>query len=418
MNENSEQIKPELLSLILKKSFWKANKNKVIKEMFEPPLDKLYKSIEAFHEQYQEDLDKDKLWEIIKVDHPTLTLAQKMDIKTVLDGVRDLGTWSEEFGNKILTAVWKEQVFTMVAKYGIDGAQGKIKDLEGLKEILDKHGSDFIPKDSFMECSSGIDELIEQESTGTKWGFQLKSLHDKLGGMSAGHFLQLMARPDCGKTAFLVSCVAAPGGWADQGAVIDWYANEEPVKRTRWRCISAFTGLTKDKLIEHKDEATLLWEKLRSKVRTIEIPFGTPVERIAARTRDRKPDIVIVDQLDKLGVRPLAGEFAGETDRIRLLYIKFREIAKQHNCLVVGVCQASADAEGHTIVTYDMAENSKTGKAAECDVFLGIGRRALKDGMLEEDYTRWITCSKNKLDTGWKGVITSKLQPTISRFEV
>lgn len=418
MSEINVQVKPELLSLFLKKSFWRNYRNKIIKEMFEPPLDKLYKSIEAFHDSYSEDLDPDKLWEIVKIDNPTLTLAQKMDIKAVIDSLVDIKEWTSEFAHKVLDAVYREQVFTAVAKLGIDGVHGKVKDLEGLKDIVHKYGDSFVPKDAFVECEADIDELMEQEATTKKWSWQLTSLQERLGGVGQGTFVQLMARPDCGKTAMLVSSVAAPGGWADQGALIDWYANEEPVKRTRWRCISSYTGLTKEKLIENREEAGKLWSKLRGNIRTIEIPFGTPVERIAGRTRDRRPDIVIVDQLDKLGVRPLAGDFAGETDRIRLLYIKFREIAKQYNCLVVGVCQASADAEGHTIVTYDMAENSKTGKAAECDVFLGIGRRPLKDGMVEEDYTRWITCSKNKLDTGWKGVLPCKLLPSISRFEV
>jgi hypothetical protein len=109
------------------------------------------------------------------------------------------------------------------------------------------------------------------------------------------------------------------------------------------------------------------------------------------------------------------GGFAGETERLRMLYVKFREIAKRSNCLVIGVCQASADAEGKTIVTYDQAENSKTGKAAECDVFLGIGRTPMSG--LEENYSRWITCSKSKLDSGWKGTGVCKLNPQLSRYE-
>jgi len=249
-----------------------------------------------------------------------------------------------------------------------------------------------------------------------RWCFNLKSLHDKVGALSPGHFFQFMGRPDAGKTAFIISCVAGPGGWADQGAVVDWYVNEEPVKRTRWRCMSAYSGMTKEQLMKDVTSAKSIWGKIKQNVRTIDIPFGTPVEQIAYRTRDRKPDIVIVDQLDKLGVRPLAGNFAGETERIRLLYIKFREIAKTYNALTVGVCQASAEAEGKRVVTYDMAENSKTGKAAECDLFGAVGRNPLSDNMVEEDYHRWITISKSKLDSGWKGSIGCMMEPTLSRY--
>jgi len=352
-------IKPEILSLILLKDFWKKHKGLVLESMFEPPMNKVFKSIEDFHNNYTDDLNKEKLWEIVKVDHPTLTTAQKTDIYEVIDSIKETSEWTEEFAFKILRSLWKQEVFTQIAKFGIDGTQGKHETLEGLKELIDKHSPNFILKDTFIECLAGIDDLIDDDAHTKKWNFQLSSLQEKLGGMSAGHFLQLMARPDAGKTAFVVSSVASPGGWADQGANVDWYVNEEPVKRTRWRCISAFSGLTKERLIQNNAEASKLWGTIKERVRTIDIPFGTPVEQIAARTRDRKPDIVIVDQLDKLGVRPLAGNFNAETDRIRLLYIKFREIAKAYNCLVVGVCQASAAAEGHTIVTYDMAEKNR-----------------------------------------------------------
>jgi len=412
----SEEFKPQLLSLILLKSFWKDNKHLVMRSMFPPPMDKLYNSIEAFHDQYQEDLDKFKLWEIVKIDNPTMTTQQKAELYAVVERATSVHGWTPEFANKVLTAAWKEQVFNDVAKYGIDGAHGKIKDLEGLKDIIEKHSPFFIPKNIYVECLDDIDDLLAAEQTLKQWLFQLKPLNDNVGGLSPGHFFQFMGRPDAGKTAFVISCVAAPGGWADQGAKIDWYVNEEPVKRTRWRCMSAYTGLTKEQLKQDPSNARDVWSKIKQNVRTIDIPFGTAVEQIAYRTRDRKPDIVIVDQLDKLGVRPLAGNFAGETERIRLLYIKFREIAKQYDCLTVGVCQASAEAEGKRVVTYDMAENSKTGKASECDLFGAVGRNPLSDTLTQEDYTRWITISKSKLDSGWKGSVSCRLQPTISRY--
>ena len=413
----SEQFRPELLSLILLKSFWKANKHLVLKSMFPPPMDKLFNSIEAFHDQYSEDLNKFKLMEIVKIDNPTMTTAQKAELYAVIERINNVAEWTPEFANKVLTAAWKEQVFTSIAKYGIDGTQGRVNDLEGLKEIVDKHGAFFIPKDTFIECLDDIDDLLLDEINKKRWEFALAPLAEKVGSLSPGHFFQFMGRPDAGKTAFIISCVAAPGGWADQGALVDWYVNEEPVKRTRWRCMSAYSGLTKEQLSKDTAHAKEIWGKIKQRVRTIDIPFGTPVEQIAYRTRDRKPDIVIVDQLDKLGVRPVASNFAGETERIRLLYIKFREIAKAYDCLTVGVCQASAEAEGKRVVTYDMAENSKTGKASECDLFGAVGRNPLSDNMTQEDYTRWITISKSKLDNGWKGSISCQLKPTISRYE-
>jgi hypothetical protein len=410
------QMKPELLALLLNKDFWNKYKNKIIKGMFPAPLDKLYVTIQSFHDKYDESLDKEKLWELIKIDHPTLTERQRIDLFELVDRIKDCKSWTEEFASTVLTAVWKQEVFRQITELGLKGSQGQVSTLDPLKDIVERHATTFIPKDNFVECSMDLDALIEADKHVPCWDFNLPALQDKIGGMGAGHFLQVMARPDCGKTGSLLSFVAGPKGWAEQGAKVDYYGNEEPIRRTRWRMLSSYTGLTKKKLILEKIAAKTLFNNISNNVRTFDIPFGTPIEQVALRTRDRKPDIVIVDQLDKCSVQPIAGNFVNDTERLRMLYIKFREIAKQYNCLVVGVCQASADAEGQRIVTYDMAENSKTGKAAECDVFLGIGRSPLTMTMQEEDYTRWLTISKNKLDTSWKGSVTCKLIPELSRL--
>jgi len=412
----TENLNAELLALMLRRDFWQKYKTKILKGMFPAPLDKLYLTISNFHETYEEDLDKSKLWSIMKVDHPTLTEAQRIDLYELTQNIKECPTWSDGLAEKVLTSFWKKEVARQIIEQGVKLDQNTLTTLDGLQDIVEKHGENFIPKSNFTECTADIDDLLELEANMKKWNFNLPILQQKIGGMSAAQFLQIMARPDCGKTGKIVSLVAGPEGWALQGAKIDWYVNEEPVRRTRWRCMSSLTGLTKEKLIANKDAAKEIWSTISQNVRTFDIPFGTPIEQIALRTRDRRPDIVIIDQLDKCGVTPMAGNFSSETERIRLLYIKFRAMLIAYECLGVGVCQASADAEGKTIVTYDMAENSKTGKGAECDVFMGIGRKPLTPEAMEEDYMRYITISKNKLDTGWKGTIMCKLQPQISRF--
>jgi hypothetical protein len=411
------KMQPQLLGMMLKKDFWNKHKDKLVKEMFPSPMDRFYVSVVNFHAKFAEDLDKGKLWEILKMDNPTLTDAQRIDLYELVETIKEVESWSPEFAEVVLTQLWKQEVYRQITEVGVRGMQGQLHTLEPLQDIYHKHGERFIPRDMFVECAMSIDELMEADQNTAKWMFNLPILRDKIGGLAEGQFGQIMARPDAGKTAFLTTIVCAPDGFADQGAVIDWYGNEEPIKRTRWRAMSAYTGKTKDELIADRIEAGKVWNTVSSRVRTFDIPFGTPVEHIMARTKARKPNILLVDQLDKLSVTSMTGGgFANEQERIRLLYIKFREIAKQCNCVVIGVCQASADAEGQRIVTYDMAENSKTGKAAECDLFLGIGRAPLKEGMLEEDYTRWLTVSKNKLDKNFKGTVTCRLEPTISRY--
>ena len=59
-----------------------------------------------------------------------------------------------------------------------------------------------------------------------------------------------------------------------------------------------------------------------------------------------------------------------------------------------------------------MMENSKTGKAAEADLIIGIGNRASND---PTNTSRVLNVSKNKI-TGWHGDPSCLLDKYISRF--
>ena len=50
-----------------------------------------------------------------------------------------------------------------------------------------------------------------------------------------------------------------------------------------------------------------------------------------------------------------------------------REICKRASCLIWAVSQASYEAEGREKVDYCMLDNSRTGKAGEADIIIGIG---------------------------------------------
>ena len=86
-----------------------------------------------------------------------------------------------------------------------------------------------------------------------------------------------------------------------------------------------------------------------------------------------------------------SGQFNSSHERLRELYRCLRELAKRHDCAVIGVSQASAEAEGKTRVDFSMMEGSKTGKAAEADVVLGIGKHSGTNEDGEPDHTRFLT---------------------------
>ena len=77
--------------------------------------------------------------------------------------------------------------------------------------------------------------------------------------------------------------------------------------------------------------------------------------------------------------------------------------------------QASADGEGKTRIDFSMAEGSKTGKAAEADVILGIGKHNGDADDDSVDYTRFLHISKNKI-SGFHGTVACLIEPDIGRY--
>ena len=133
---------------------------------------------------------------------------------------------------------------------------------------------------------------------------------------------------------------------------------------------------------------------------------------LEAYLNKKKFDVVIVDMADKIA---LTQQFNSGHERLRELYYRLREAAKKFDCAILGLSQASAEAEGKTRITMSMMEGSKLGKAAESDVMLGIGR--MNDPDNPDDPSRWITVMKNKI-SGWHGTVLCNLNSQTSRYEV
>jgi hypothetical protein len=89
-----------------------------------------------------------------------------------------------------------------------------------------------------------------------------------------------------------------------------------------------------------------------------------------------------------------------------------RYLAKRNDCLVWAVSQASYEAHQREIIDFAMMDNSRTGKAGEADVILGIGR-----GLGVDDNTRFLTISKNKVN-GWHGTAHAFLNIETGRYYV
>ena len=152
-------------------------------------------------------------------------------------------------------------------------------------------------------------------------------------------------------------------------------------------------------------------EKNRGLLRTIKMidTVDWTIQDIDSHCEKYKPDVIIIDQLDKINV---SGTYARTDEKLRAIYTNAREIAKRRDCVVIAISQASADAHNRDHISFDMMENSKTGKAAEADLIIGIGNRTSND---PTNNMRVLNISKNKI-TGWHGDPSCVIDKYLSRY--
>ena len=207
--------------------------------------------------------------------------------------------------------------------------------------------------------------------------------------LSRGHFCILLARPEMGKTT-LSSFLAA--GYVQQKKKVTYWANEEPAVRIKTRIIQSHFEVSKKDVAERIEYFRPRYQTEIKNYLTVFDSVGTHIDEIENYARLYSPDVMFIDQLDKVHI---TGLYNRTDEKLKEVYVRTREIAKRHNCLIWAVSQASYEAQNLHEVSYEHLDNSRTGKAGEADIILGIG-------VGEGDNARTLHVSKNKLN-GWHG---------------
>jgi KaiC/GvpD/RAD55 family RecA-like ATPase len=266
--------------------------------------------------------------------------------------------------------------------------------------------------DSVVEVTKDLDELLQEMDYSKLFSFNSPSaLNSYVKGVGKGHFTIIFARPESGKTTFWINMVAGDNGFAHQEKVnnIAIFCNEEQPTRNVFRMIQACANMTRDEVDKEPSRANDCWKLIKDKVHVYDCKDFT-LSGIDEYCEEYQPQIIVIDQLDKVEIH---GSYNSSHEKLREIYKCTRDIASRRDVCVFGICQASSDAHDRNHISFNTMEGSKTGKAAEADLIIGIGKK--DDWENDEDFTRSLCISKNKL-TGWHGVINCKIQPTKSRY--
>ena len=404
-------MEKQLINLLLKKEFYSKNKSKVGKTVFTNGVGSFYDTIKKAHDKYPDtDLDIDEV-SLLHTDvyNPALTRAAKTNFLNLIEDIKSENIPNIDVASDILDSVYKRSLAHKIAIEATNIYNGGDSNFSTIQNLIDSVQNE-VQEDS-ETVTDDIHTLIKEIDADTQYKFgDIPDLRRLVKGVGRGNLVIVFARPETGKTAFWVSLVANRNGFASQGAKVHALVNEEPAVRTQMRLISCWTGMTKDEIVNDVDKAKEEWNKIKSNVKILDT-VDWDLDQIDSHCKTHKPDILVVDQLDKVSI---SGSFARTDEKLRAIYTGAREIAKRNDCCVVAVSQASAEAHGRTELSFDMMENSKTGKAAEADIIIGIGRNSNSDA---ENKIRTLCISKNKIN-GYHGEPSCTIRRSISRYEV
>jgi len=403
-------IEKQLIKLLLNKDFYEKNKGKISKGMFTNGTGNLYETISKAHTKSQTDLTLPEVESLhMDVYNPALTRTAKDNFRNLIEEIQNEKDSDREIASEILSSLHKRNIAQQIAVVSTEIFNGRDGGFNDIQNLLDS-AKDNLSKEDYEFVTSDIHELLECLKDRSKYKFNLESLAEHVGGVGPGNLVVVFARPESGKTAFWVSLVANENGFAHQGAKVVALVNEESGYRTKMRIINAFTGMTLHDIEKEPEVAAKKWSEIKDNIHIADT-VDWNLDKVDSLAAETKPDILVIDQLDKVHV---SGNFARTDEKLRAIYTGAREIAKRRDCCILAISQASAEASGKLDISFDMMENSKTGKAAEADLILGIGYRNLLD---TDENLRSIAVSKNKM-SGWHGVIPCTIIPELSRYDV
>ena len=392
-------IDRQVLGFCLNVDFFNKVKNKIDRTMFDNELKDIFDTIVYSHTKYNRSLSVSELSTIFNDRNPALPDSSSKRVQEMVEQLV-APKESDELHTDIVNNLWLRDKARQIGEKALDIFTGDSDEFGELKKLIESVDDGRIgDKTTYTVVDKDLNELLTEVAGDNDFPFTFNLINENIKGLDRGNLGILFARPEVGKTTF---CCFLASSYIRQGFHVVYWANEEPAARIKLRIIQSYFGLTKEEMVTQRFELLEVYKKEIEPYLTIMDSVGTSIEEVDEYAKLNKPDIMFCDQLDKFRIK---GEYNRGDERLKETYVSAREIAKRNTCLVWAVSQASYDAHDRQFIDYAMLDNSKTGKAGEADIIIGIG----KTGSSEVDnVVRHICISKNKIN-GWHGMINAQI---------
>ena len=403
-----------LIRSLMDKEFYDEHRGaKCPDRLFSKDVRKIKQTIDKTMQTYNRTVTPDEIEALFMSNNPTMTTAQKEAYSSLFRQVKKEDPMGADIAQEVLSKLFQQVIGEDVANLGFDMVNGTANTLNDIRNLLEQYGDDFTPNLNVEWDDIDIETLLARNDLEARWTFNIASLTRKVEGVNGGHLIEVGARPNTGKTSFHASIIAAPGGFAHQGANCIILCNEEGYHRVGARYLTAATGMTMQQIKANPTKARDLYAPVKERIR-IKDATGRDMNWVESICKAYKPDVVLLDMGDKFAK---TGGFSRPDEALKANAIHARQIAKEHDCAVFYMSQLSADAEGKIILNQSMMEGSRTGKAAEADLMVLIAKNPPVQGQDEEDVQRHLNIVKNKL-SGWHGSVHCNLEYQTARYTV
>lgn len=402
----------ELFKLILDKDFYLSNKHRIKKELFPTDVHPLVEVAISLQETQLGDYKLADVWEMFKAQNPVLTNSTKEKYYEIINTIKNSDTLSEVVAEEVLRKAWRSHTLNQTLEAVLLINENRSEDWEQVEKLIKKAKDGYIKEEVDSYIEPDLSTLLDEDIADYKWRFNYDGLGEQIGGIGPALFTIIAARPDVGKTLAWVSFVFGKGGFIDQGAKVHILCNEEPASRTFLRGVCARVGYPISYIRKHREQFEKEIAALKGKVFIKDIVNYT-IADIERYCEDKEIDILIIDQMDKIGGISADGS---DPKTLQILYERVRTIGKKYELAPIAITQASAAAHGRLYFGYECLNNSKTGKAGEADIIICIGMKEATEEDPDIGY-RVLNIPKNKSPTGSKLPVSCYFNRDLSRIQ-
>jgi replicative DNA helicase len=393
-------IDKQILGFCLNADFFGRVKNIIDRSMFDREMRDIFDTLTFSHTKYAKDLTKSELSSLFNDRNPAMPEATRSKVHETIAGL-DMGNADNfELHLDLVHNFWLRDRARLIGEKAIDIFTGDSEEFGELRRLIDTVEDGRISdKTTYTKVEDDLESLLDNEAGDPDFPFDYDLIADNVSGLDRGNLGILFARPESGKTTF---CCFLAASYIKQGFKVVYWANEEPAPKIKLRLIQSYFGLTRQEMERDRVALCAKYADEIEPLLTIMDSVGTSVEEVDEYAKLNKPDIMFCDQLDKFRI---SGEFNRGDERLKETYVYAREIAKRNKVLVWAVSQANYEAHDRQWIDYSMMDNSRTGKAGEADIIIGIGKTGSSE---TENTVRHICISKNKLN-GYHGMIHGQI---------